>query len=284
MKIKTALLTTLFLFAVLGTASTAWPQTPAQSAAHPVRVRYDVPRDPNLVAYQKFLQGRKVLEEMADGLNELVRLPKDLTLTATQCGQVNAFYQPQLKAVQLCYEYVRSFNNLHINDQRKPDGTYDNAAVTKALLGTIRFTMLHEIGHALVDILDLPITGGEEDAVDQLAAVVLLSSEDEADTVAVLDAAYTKLLRADANAAGQANLTPAQRKWFEENPPYADEHSLDEQRFYNTVCLAYGSNTELFADLVTEGVLPKARAARCPFEWKRISRSWTRLLAPFMIK
>src|SRR3954469_17523823 len=245
MKIKIALLTTLFLFAVFGSASTALPQTPAKTLSHPVKVRYDVPRDSNLVAYQKFLQSNRVLEQMAEGLNELVRLPNDLTLTATQCGTVNAFYQPQLKAVQLCYEYVRSFNNLHINDQRGPDGKYDNAAVTKALLGTIKFTMVHEIGHALVDILDLPITGGEEDAVDQLAAVVLLSSEDEADTVAVIDAAYTKLLRANANAASQANLTPAQRKWYEDNPPTADEHSLDDQRFYNTVCLAYGSNTQL---------------------------------------
>ena len=281
MKIKIALLTAGFLCAVLGSTSTALPQTPSTNAARPVRVRYDVPRDPQLAAYQKFLQSNRVLEEMADGLNELLSLPKDLTLTAIQCGKVNAFYQPQMKAVQLCYEYVRYFNNLHINDQRGADGKYDNAAVTKALLGTIRFTMLHEIGHALVDILDLPITGGEEDAVDQLASVVLLSSEDEADTVAVIDAAYTKLLRADANTANQANLTPAQRKWYEENPPTANEHSLDEQRFYNTVCLAYGSNTQLFADFVTEGVLPKARAARCPWEWRRISRSWTRLLAPF---
>src|SRR4051794_19184465 len=108
MKIKTALLTTLFLFAVPGSASTALAQTQAASA-HPVRVRYDVPREPNLVAYQKFLQSNKVLEQMADGLNELVRLPRDLTLTAVQCGKVNAFYQPQLKAVQLCYEYVRYF-------------------------------------------------------------------------------------------------------------------------------------------------------------------------------
>lgn len=283
MKIRIAFLTTAFLLALLGYASTTLAQMPA-TIARPVRVRYDVPKDPNLVAYQKFLQGNKVLEEMADGLNQLLRLPKDLTLTATQCGQINAFYQPQLKVTQLCYEYVRYFNNLHINDQRRPDGTYDNAAVTTALLGTIRFTMLHEIGHALVDILDLPITGGEEDAVDQLAAVVLLSSEDEADIVAVIDAAYTKLLRADANAANQANLTPAQRKWFEENPVTANEHSLDEQRFYNAVCLAYGSNAQLFAEFVTEGVLPKGRAARCPWEWRRISRSWTRLLAPFAIK
>ena len=282
MKIRNSLFATVFVLTVLGSASTALAQT--QPLAHPVRVRYDVPTDPKLAPYQKFVQGNKVLEEMADGLNETFRLPKDLTLTATQCGKVNAFYQPQQQAVQLCYEYVRYFNQLHISDQKAEDGTYDNAVVTKALLGTVKFTMLHEIGHALVSILDLPITGREEDAVDQLAAVILLSSDEPADTEAVLDANYAKLLRADANAAKQANLTPAQRKWLDENPPTADEHSLDEQRFYSTTCLVYGSNTQLFADLVTDGVLPKARAARCPWEWKRISRSWVRLLAPFAIK
>jgi hypothetical protein len=280
MKIKMALLATVFLITVLGSAPTALPQP----LAHPVRVRYDVPTDPKLAPYQKFVQGNKVLEEMADGLNATFKLPKDLTLTAIQCGKINAFYSPQLVAVQLCYEYVRYFNQLHINDKKREDGTYDNAEVTKALLGTVKFTMIHEIGHALVSILDLPITGGEEDAVDQLAAVIMLSSDEPDDTEAVLDAAYAKLLRADANAAKQANMTPAQLKWLEENPPTADEHSLDEQRFYNTTCLVYGSNTELFKDLVTEGVLPKARAARCPWEWKRISRSWVRLLAPFAIK
>jgi hypothetical protein len=79
-------------------------------------------------------------------------------------------------------------------------------------------------------------------------------------------------------------LTDAQRKWYEDNPITADEHSLDEQRFYNTACLAYGSDPQTFGVLVTEGVIPKGRAARCPFEWKRISRSWVRLLAPFAIQ
>ncbi len=72
-----------------------------------------------------------------------------------------------------------------------------------------------------------------------------------------------------------------------QKPVTADEHSLDEQRFYNTTCLAYGSDPTAFADLVTEGVIPKARDAMgsdCPFVWTRVSRSWTRLLAPFAIK
>jgi hypothetical protein len=284
MKIKTAaFVAPIVLICLLSLGGIAAAQTPAK-VAHPVKVRYDVPTDPKLVPYQKFIQGRKVLEELANGVNETFRMPKDLTLTAIQCGKVNAFYVPKDQSVQLCYEYVRFFNNLHIDDAKDEDGKYDNSVVTKALLGTVKFTMYHELGHALVHLLDLPITGGEEDAVDQLAAVVLLSSDDEADTEAVLDAAYAKLLRADSNARKQANLTESQRKWYEENPATADEHSLDEQRFYNTTCLVYGSDMETFSVLVTEGVLPKGRAARCQWEWKRISRSWTRLLAPFAIQ
>jgi hypothetical protein len=43
---------------------------------------------------------------------------------------------------------------------------------------------------------------------------------------------------------------------------------------------AKGKQTEF--SVVSEGVLPKARAARCGYEWKRIESSWTRLLAPYI--
>jgi len=288
MKTNIGLFISVMWFGVLGLSQVAVSQAPASQApaknAHPVRIRYDNPADTNLVPYQKLVQRAHLLEEMAGTLNESFRLPKDLTLTALQCNQVNAFYSPQLQAVQICYEYVRSFWNLQLADQRGADGKFDNGAVEKAVVGTLKFTMHHEVGHALVDILDLPITGGEEDAVDQLAAVVLLSSDNDSDAEAVLDAAYTKLLRAQQTAANMEKLTDAQRKWYEDNPVTADEHSLDEQRFYNTACLAYGSDAQTFGVLVTEGVIPKGRAARCPFEWKRISRSWVRLLAPFAIQ
>jgi hypothetical protein len=283
MKLRNALITATVLFGLVGSAEGTFAQTPAKSV-HPVRVRYDAPADANLVPYQKLVQNAHLLDEMANTLNETFRLPRDLTLTALQCNQVNAFYNPKFQAVQICYEYVRSFWNLQANDAKSPDGKFDNAAVSKAVLGTLKFTLHHEVGHALVDILDLPITGGEEDAVDQLAAVVLLSSDNDGDIEAVLDAAYTKLLRSQQTAANMEKMTEAQRKYYEDNPITADEHSLDEQRFFNTTCLAYGSDPETFGVLVSEGVLPKGRAARCPFEWKRISRSWARLLEPFAIK
>lgn len=283
MKFKLALLTCLL--AVICSATNAIAQNAQRPAAgRQVRVRYDVPTDPSLVPYQKFVQSNKILEEFADMINANFRMPSDLTVTAIQCGKINAFYSPQAKAIQLCYEFVRHFNNLHINDQRDETGKYDNAEVTQALIGSIRFVMYHEVGHALVGILDLPITGREEDAVDQLATVVLLSSGDDDDADAVFDGAYTHLLADDLREANNAKMSPEQMKWLEANPIEADEHSLDKQRYFNTVCLAYGSDPKAFSDLVTDGLLPKARADRCPWEWKQISRSWQRLLAPFAIQ
>lgn len=61
---------------------------------------------------------------------------------------------------------------------------------------------------------------------------------------------------------------------------YADEHSLDKQRFFNLVCWVYGSNPEKHEDLVGDDFLPEARAQRCPGEYQQIDRSWSRLLQP----
>ena len=41
---------------------------------------------------------------------------------------------------------------------------------------------------------------------------------------------------------------------------YADEHGTAAQRFYNTLCLAYGGEREWFQDFIDKGWLPKERA------------------------
>ncbi len=66
--------------------------------------------------------------------------------------------------------------------------------------------------------------------------------------------------------------------------PFWDQHSMGEQRFYSIICSLYGDSPEKYASVVTEGLLPKDRAARCGPEWRKIERSWTRLLAPFVKK
>jgi hypothetical protein len=46
-----------------------------------------------------------------------------------------------------------------------------------------------------------------------------------------------------------------------------DEHSLNEQRYYNLVCMIYGSDPKRFANLVGDDMLPAERAGRCRGEF-----------------
>ena len=41
---------------------------------------------------------------------------------------------------------------------------------------------------------------------------------------------------------------------------FSDEHGIPAQRFYNVLCMAYGADPNLFADIVEKGYLPRDRS------------------------
>jgi Putative metallopeptidase len=100
----------------------------------------------------------------------------------------------------------------------------------KASDDTTLFVFYHEMGHALVDVLRLPITGKEEDAVDQLSTLILAESDDQGEGE---DAAL--------NGAIWFFLTGSENEITES--AFADEHSLGQQRFYNIACWVYGKKS-----------------------------------------
>src|SRR5688572_24209103 len=198
-----------------------------------------------------------VLGEFADFVNESVELPAPVGIRFAECGQVNAFYDPAAKQISMCLELVEHY--VVEMSQEYPD----EAAAMTAAEGAFSLVLFHELGHALVDVMDLPITGREEDAVDQLAAWAMIESA--ADNQAVLDSALSYYRSAERQG-GQVSAAE-----------FADEHSLNLQRFYNLVCWVYGSDPGKHAGLVGN-VLPEARAARCPSEYAKLDRSWSTLL------
>lgn len=129
-------------------------------------------------------------------------------------------------------------------------------------------TFYHELGHALIDILALPVLGKEEDAADHLSVVMMNNIWDEESAVQILASDATAFaLRADQSGAG------------EEEAAYADVHSLDAQRYYNVVCLFYGANPDKRAGFAEELGLPQDRAETCPDEWQAAASSWDAVLA-----
>lgn len=117
----------------------------------------------------------------------------------------------------------------------------------------------HEFGHALIDILDLPIFGQEEDAADVLS-VFLMSELFEEETAVQLayDTAFGFL--------GEAEQVDEVAYW--------GVHGPDLQRYYNLVCLFYGANPEERDDVAEDLGLPEERAEYCPDEYDQAAHSW----------
>jgi len=203
-----------------------------------------------------WLYASGLTEMIASDFNQKQVLPKDLPIILTECGTENAFYDPSTPAVFMCYEIValayRTFLGISgITDQR----------ASLATMNTYIFILFHELGHAFVDYYDLPITGREEDAVDDYSALLLVNAG--MGDSAVDAAAFWALIAQDPSAAS-----------------FANEHSLSQQRFYNILCIVYGSDPVTYASLVPDA-LPADRAVRCPSEYEQKNTSWTTLTAPW---
>ena len=207
------------------------------------------------------IKEEKLLEKAADKLNRSLILPYDIDLITKDCGEVNAFYDADKHSVTVCYELMEHFYNVF-----RGSGLEDQKAYDK-MFDAVRFAFLHEIGHALIDTYNLPITGSEEDAADRCSSFINLTELGEDGVNAVLAAA-------DAFAIESKNTTSTKRN-------LADEHLLQEQRFYNSLCMIYGSNTTKYAYILDEQYLPRERAVRCPQEYERTVDSWSNLLSPW---
>jgi hypothetical protein len=128
-------------------------------------------------------------------------------------------------------------------------------------------TFYHELGHALIDILGLPVLGREEDAADSLSVILMddIWEEDSAAEILTSDALSYQLMAAQDAASGLDDL-------------FADEHSLNIQRYYNVVCLFYGANPDERGKLADDLGLPDDRKDRCPQEYDQASASWDAVL------
>jgi hypothetical protein len=121
----------------------------------------------------------------------------------------------------------------------------------------------HELGHALIDVMQLPVLGLEEDAADVLSVVMI-----------------DRLWDADAS---EAKVTAAAQFWADSAaetaeagyaPDFWGVHSPDERRYFTYLCLYYGGAPDERAGLAEAMGLPKDRAATCPDEFDLAQGSW----------
>jgi hypothetical protein len=170
---------------------------------------------------------------------------------------VKSVLQPRVDAAAKMLMSDPAFAGL--SDARRHD-------MIQFVVGNLLFVLLHEMGHALVTEMGLPVLGRDEDAADAYASIAMLSMNNEfSDRV----------------------LTEAAKGWFysdrrdrmEHTPVvFYDAHSLDRQRAYQIICYMVGSDREKFAHLADETGLPEERRHTCLGDFSNAAWSWEAVL------
>lgn len=245
--------------------SNGTPDTSDQDWPGRMIATYEDAGSADAVTGRDLMRNDHLLEDLADGINQSLKLPQDVPLIGKECGEPNAYWSPDDRSMTICYEDAAQALRIYTDDG-DPDPTV-------AALNSEVATFYHETGHMAIDLYQLPITGREEDVADQLAAYVLLTPGedgkiDPASVQAVKD--FAREFRGYSEQAGGID-----------EGQLADTHSLDKTRMYNLECWVYGADPVGNADLVTEGSLPQDRADGCQDEYEKLSDAWSSLLGPY---
>ncbi len=222
-----------------------------------VKVAYEAPKDPAYRALYEQLRDHRFLDPFAEVLGT-IRLPRPLTLKFAGCdGESNAWYETSDTTVTFCYEFVADFEKAAAGAE-KYGIPHDDA-----VFGASAYILLHECGHALFNLLEVPLLGREEDAADHVAAWILLRAGKGVARRALGGAAW--MYKHDsARAVDESD--------------FSDVHGLDAQRLYNVLCMAYGAEPAEFAGLVEKGYLPKERAEGCRDEYEQVTFAVKKLI------
>jgi len=160
-------------------------------------------------------------------------------------------------------------------DDRGADTGVDADDVEETLdfmVGNAISILFHETGHMLISALELPVLGREEDAVDNLAALLLLEWDEEVADQALIDSADAWF------------FSDLEQEEQDTEPVYYGEHGLNRQRAYQTVCLMVGGKPDLFADYADEVGLPKDRQESCRRDFEQARTSWFALLSEHVLE
>ena len=236
----------------------------------PIHIEYVPPKNPAHQKIYEMVKDKRTLE-MVQKIFSPFRIPVDMVIKTVGCdGVSNAWYQREGRqpTVSVCYEYLQEI----WQTMPKPENATMPPGVQMAdtVSGQLFFAIAHELGHAMFDIFDIPIFGRQEDAADQFATFIMLQFGG--------DRAYRLI-------AGAAYGYHEYIKDFKDRPKvtlplaaFSSDHGTPEERYFNLLCMAYGSDDKVFAVVMDK--IPESRARKCKFEYHEIQFAFRQSFSP----
>jgi hypothetical protein len=276
MKTSAFYLSLFFMLLFFCSGCSDQPSSDDNTVSQPIEIRYPDQGDFKAL-YRLFrtnhpakpvideLRRTKAVDDLVSQLNTVFKLPHDLIIQFRESDTINAWYDPNTRYIHFTSSFIDLFYSSFAPYYRGPE-------LVRKVHNVVVYFLLHEIGHALVDIYDIPVTGPEEDMVD-FFSVCMLTGNDQSEE-AIIDAAniFFELSRP----ALQVQLSKL---------PLWDEHSLELQRFYTILSLLYGKNPEKYSYLAAQRILPDPdKNEGYPFFYNRVMNGWSRVLEKFLIQ
>lgn len=222
--------------------------------AQTARTSYERPNDPRLLETYTAWQDGKFLESMRDTVLKRFKIESSLSLSFRNCRQPNAFYSSSTKEIIMCWELLTSV----IESSSRRFGSNRNNMINAAV-STFIFVLYHELGHALVDLKSTATFGREEDNADQIATLLLLEDN-------------LRRNHAESNMAllGIFDFWQSNNNLYLSKHELAGQHSLGQQRAYNVICWAIGSDpASRYKHLAKLTNFPIQRIDSCIKEYQR---------------
>jgi hypothetical protein len=229
----------------------------------------------------KKIRDSGVFERMAERLTKAVALPYDLQVVVTDklpkgiddpTTEIDGrrIYWPAAFSKATC-DVLTEFLPEVIASKGPPRAiSQENFTADVLNVWGNQFILGHELGHALIHQLNLPLTGLEEDSADGFATFFTVSDRDTGP-----NAALGAAVLFDAMGSKRPNLT------LED---FSSDHPVVLQRVYNFLCCVVGSDPQrLRNSLVTDGYIPEARALLCRKEWTQLNYGWWSALEPHLM-
>ena len=199
---------------------------------------YDEPNHPAMKKYHRALTESAPYDSLIKAINEMLYFENNHYITFTEIEEINAYYSPETQNIVISYELM---DFIYTNLEKELNAANETEEI---LIDSVFYIILHELGHAFIDIFNLQFIGMEEDVSDYLAVVLAIEilGYDAATLVEALFSApvFFAMFLEDFDKLEVLDLSE------EESPDverivYSDVHSLDSQRVIDILTLIHGA-------------------------------------------
>ena len=230
---------------------------PSQGPSFPsnpqIEIQYVAHKNARFQLVHDRMKQLRTLELLQEFLSPL-KLPRKLVVKMDECGGALTLPYKSGGPVTICYEYIAAINNNAPLEGVVLFGPGRTLTAQQTIIGAVVHLMLHQTAYAVFDILEIPIWGRVDEAVDNVAGFIMLEFGE--------DVAWTTLL-GSAWFMAQRGITGV--GFFSDSA-----RPSEAQRFYNFLCLAYGRHASNYAFLVNSFNLPESRARYCRQDYVKL--------------